>query len=243
MANQIIEAIEKALADAQVKLQSAAAPDAVEAVRIELIGRKGLLPALSKQMGSVPPEERGATGKAFNSAREQLQNMIDEALSRLSSVADASADSIDLTLPGRRAAVGHKHPVVKVIDECAAYRPGQGGTWITPKMRRAYKEFHRLGRAHSFETFSEKGELIGGLYGVHVGGVFCGESMFFKESCASKFALAGMFEFLKNRDVELIDTQMLTPTLAQFGAEEISRDEYWQILESLREKAVKWHSN
>ncbi|MBO5923504.1 MAG: phenylalanine--tRNA ligase subunit alpha, partial [Lentisphaeria bacterium] len=120
MANQIIEAIEKALADAQVKLQSAAAPDAVEAVRIELIGRKGLLPALSKQMGSVPPEERGATGKAFNSAREQLQNMIDEALSRLSSVADASADSIDLTLPGRRAAVGHKHPVVKVIDECAA---------------------------------------------------------------------------------------------------------------------------
>ena len=93
MANQIIEAIEKALAEAQVKLQAAAAPDAVEAVRIELIGRKGLLPALSKQMGSVPPEERGATGKAFNSAREQLQNMIDEALTRLSNVADASGSN------------------------------------------------------------------------------------------------------------------------------------------------------
>ncbi len=119
MANQIIEAIEKALADAQIKLQAAAAPDAVEAVRIDLIGRKGLLPALSKQMGSVPPEERGATGKAFNSAREKLQNMIDEALARLSNAVDASGCSIDLTLPGRRMAVGHKHPVVKVIDECA----------------------------------------------------------------------------------------------------------------------------
>ena len=127
----------------------------------------------------------------------------------------------------------------RVIDECAAaYRPGQGGTWITPKMRRGYKDFHRQGKAHSFETFNEKGELIGGLYGVHVGGVFCGESMFFIESCASKFALAGMFEFLKNRGVELVDTQMVTPTLAQFGAEEISRSEYWQMLEKLRMKPV-----
>ena len=120
MANQIVEAIEKALADAQARLQAAAAPDAVEAVRIDMIGRKGLLPALSKQMGSIPPEERGAAGKAFNTAREKLQNMIDEALNRLNSAADAAADSIDLTLPGRRTAVGHKHPVVKVIDECAA---------------------------------------------------------------------------------------------------------------------------
>jgi phenylalanyl-tRNA synthetase alpha chain len=120
MANQIVEAIEKALADAQARLQAAAAPDAVEAVRIDMIGRKGLLPALSKQMGSIPPEERGAAGKAFNTAREKLQNMIDEALTRLNSAADAAADSIDLTLPGRRTAVGHKHPVVKVIDECAA---------------------------------------------------------------------------------------------------------------------------
>ena len=119
MANMIVEAIEKALAEAQVKLQAATAPDAVEAVRIDLIGRKGLLPALSKQMGSIPPEERGAAGKAFNTAREQLQNMIDEAMQRLSGAADSAADSIDLTLPGRRTAVGHKHPVVKVIDECA----------------------------------------------------------------------------------------------------------------------------
>ncbi len=129
----------------------------------------------------------------------------------------------------------------RVIDECAAaYRPGQGGTWITPKMRRAYKTFHRQGRAHSFETHNEKNELIGGLYGVHVGGVFCGESMFFKESCASKFALAGMFEFLKEKGVELVDIQMMTPTLAQFGAVEITRQEYWRSLELLRVKSVKW---
>ncbi len=119
MANQIVEAIEKALAEAQIKLQAATAPDAVEAVRIDLIGRKGLLPALSKQMGSIPPEERGAAGKAFNTAREKLQSMIDEALDRLSNAADSESDGIDLTLPGRRMAVGHKHPVVKVIDECA----------------------------------------------------------------------------------------------------------------------------
>ncbi|MBE6379472.1 MAG: phenylalanine--tRNA ligase subunit alpha [Lentisphaerae bacterium] len=119
MANQIVEAIEKALADAQVRLAAATAPDAVEAVRIDLIGRKGLLPALSKQMGSIPPEERGVTGKAFNTAREQLQQMLDAALERLNSAADADAAGIDLTLPGRRVDVGHKHPVVKVIDECA----------------------------------------------------------------------------------------------------------------------------
>ena len=75
MANQIVEAIEKALADAQARLQAATAPDAVEAVRIDMIGRKGLLPALSKQMGSIPPEERGAAGKAFNTAREKLPLM------------------------------------------------------------------------------------------------------------------------------------------------------------------------
>ena len=129
----------------------------------------------------------------------------------------------------------------QVIEECAAaYRPGQGGTWITPKMIRAYKSFHRCGHAHSFETYNEDGALIGGLYGVHVGGIFCGESMFFKESCASKFALAGMFRFLKSAGVKVVDTQMVTPTLALFGAKEISRDEYWQKLEALRDEKILW---
>ena len=128
-----------------------------------------------------------------------------------------------------------------VIEECAAaYRPDQDGTWITPKMIRAYKAFHRQGHAHSFETRNEKGELIGGLYGVHVGGVFCGESMFFKESCASKFALVNMFLFLQALGVQLVDTQMVTPTLELFGAKEIKREAYWEHLAALRDLEIPW---
>lgn len=129
----------------------------------------------------------------------------------------------------------------QVIEACAAaYRPGQNGTWITPKMIAAYKEFHRQGFAHSFETFNAKGELAGGLYGVHVGGIFCGESMFFKESCASKFALKEMFAFLSRIGVKLVDVQMVTPTLALFGAGEIPREKYWEELAALRDLPVKW---
>ena len=132
----------------------------------------------------------------------------------------------------------------QVIEACAAAeRPGQEGTWITPKMIAAYKEFHRQGFAHSFETFDENNELAGGLYGVHQGGVFCGESMFFRESCASKFALAGMFVFLRQIGVKLVDIQMVTPTLALFGAREIPREEYWQELCSLRDLPVVWPSS
>ena len=127
----------------------------------------------------------------------------------------------------------------QVIDECAAAsRPGQPGTWITPEMRRGYKEFHRAGFAHSFETFDENGQLIGGLYGVLAGAVFCGESMFFKESGASKFALANMFAILQKSGVEFVDTQMVTPTLAMFGAVEISREEYWKILLDFRDADI-----
>ena len=131
----------------------------------------------------------------------------------------------------------------RVIEECAAaYRPGQEGTWITSKMVRAYKAFHCKGHAHSFETFDENNTLIGGLYGVHVGGIFCGESMFFKESCASKFALAGMFKQLQQMGIKVVDTQMVTSTLALFGAEEITRDEYYQKLETLRDEKILWQN-
>lgn len=129
----------------------------------------------------------------------------------------------------------------RVIEECAAaYRPGQDGTWIVPKMVEAYKKFHRRGKAHSFETYDENGVLIGGLYGVHVGGIFCGESMFFKESGASKFALAGMFTFLRELGVQIVDTQMVTPTLELFGAETIAREEYWERLEALRSLPIQF---
>jgi len=119
----------------------------------------------------------------------------------------------------------------KVIDACAEVpRPGQDGTWITPKLLAAYKYFHRCGYAHSFETYDEHGELAGGMYGVSVNRIFCGESMFFRKSGASKFALVKAVEYLKAREVVLLDTQVVTPTTALFGAREIPRAEYMKLL-------------
>lgn len=120
MANVVVEAIERALADAASRLACAETPEAVEAVRVDIIGRKGLFPALSKQMGDLSPEERAAAGRAFNPAKEKLSALIDAALARLRSKAEAAGSRIDMTLPGRRPAVGHKHPIVKVVDECVA---------------------------------------------------------------------------------------------------------------------------
>lgn len=122
-----------------------------------------------------------------------------------------------------------------VIRACAAApRRGQDGTWITGKIISAYCEFHRLGFAHSFETFDRAtGELAGGLYGVSIGGIFCGESMFHRVAGASKFAFLGLAGVLRAHGVELIDTQMVTPLTASFGAAEIPRPEYLALLERL----------
>ncbi len=120
----------------------------------------------------------------------------------------------------------------EVITNCArAERPGQDDTWITSEMIKVYCEFHRLHYAHSFEAYDENGVLAGGLYGISVGKIFCGESMFFRVSGASKFAFVKMVEFLKSRGVVLIDTQMVTNATAAFGARLISRDEYLLLLE------------
>ncbi len=122
-----------------------------------------------------------------------------------------------------------------VIAACAAAsRPGQDGTWITPKLVQAYREFHRQGVAHSLEAFSPGGELVGGWYGISLGRLFCGESMFFRESGASKFAFVHGVELLRARGVKLLDTQMVTPLTAQFGAREISRADYLAQLRLLR---------
>ena len=118
-----------------------------------------------------------------------------------------------------------------VITACAAMkRPDQEETWITGEMIRTYVEFHRLGYAHSFETYDENGQLAGGLYGISVGRIFCGESMFYRVSGASKFAFVKMVEFLREKGVVLIDTQMVTNATASFGAKLIPRSEYLQLL-------------
>lgn len=124
----------------------------------------------------------------------------------------------------------------EVIDACAAAeRPGQDGTWITQKILRTYKEFHRLGYAHSFETFDRMtGKLAGGLYGISIGKIFCGESMFHRISGASKFAFLGLINALKKNGVALIDTQMVTPLTQSFGAYEVPAAEYIKMLRELR---------
>ncbi|MDF3077079.1 MAG: leucyl/phenylalanyl-tRNA/protein transferase [Sphingobacteriaceae bacterium] len=116
-----------------------------------------------------------------------------------------------------------------VIRECAQVeRRDQPGTWLTDEMQEAYIELHRLGYAHSVETW-ENGELVGGLYGVAVNNVFCGESMFSKTSNASKAALIWL---CRNKDYELIDCQVHTEHLESMGAGFISRAEYMKVLKS-----------
>ncbi len=126
-----------------------------------------------------------------------------------------------------------------VILNCATQkRPDQGGTWITPKLIRAFKEFHRAGYAHSFEVFSPENVLCGGLYGVSLGKIFCGESMFHSADDASKYALLSAMATLRNAGVEILDSQVPTPTTTLFGVEEIPRKEYLRLLNRLAGKPL-----
>jgi leucyl/phenylalanyl-tRNA--protein transferase len=128
-----------------------------------------------------------------------------------------------------------------VMEACAQVpRPGQSGTWITEKLSRAYRAFHRAGYAHSLEVWFEE-ELVGGLYGVYVGGVFSGESMFFLKPNASKLAVVWMVEFLKTQGLAWMDIQIVTPVLEQFGGKYISRDEYLARLEIAKPMAKPIH--
>lgn len=119
-----------------------------------------------------------------------------------------------------------------VIDECAAPRDRDGGgTWITVEMREAYRTLHRQGYAHSVETWLA-GRLVGGLYGVHLGGVFFGESMFSRETDASKVALSGLVRHAVLTGIELIDCQMPSSHLASLGSRPIPRTEFLRLIAS-----------
>ncbi len=119
-----------------------------------------------------------------------------------------------------------------VINACAEPRTGSSGTWITPEMADAYSELHASGYAHSVECWSDR-QLLGGLYGVSIGRVFFGESMFSRATDASKVAFAWLVRHLMDRDFELIDCQVYSPHLASLGAEEISREEFVGRLQAL----------
>lgn len=120
----------------------------------------------------------------------------------------------------------------EVIRACAEPRRDQDGTWITDEMAEAYLRLHRSGRAHSVETWIG-GTLAGGLYGVELGRMFYGESMFARAPDASKIALAHLVRQLARRDCGMIDCQMKTPLLARFGAREIPRREFVRKLAEL----------
>ena len=119
-----------------------------------------------------------------------------------------------------------------LVAACAAPREDGVGTWITAEMRRAYLELHRLRHAHSFETWFE-GELVGGLYGVRIGALFCGESMFSRSRDASKVAFARLVQHALETGVRLIDCQLPTPHLASLGAETVTREGFLARLPGL----------
>ncbi len=121
----------------------------------------------------------------------------------------------------------------EVIHHCKRIpRPGQEGTWITDEVERAFIKMHELGHAHSAEVWKD-GELVGGLYGIRMGKVFFGESMFSKQSNASRYAFIKYVEQLKNEGVELIDCQVYTEYLESMGAKMILRSEFIRLLNEL----------
>jgi leucyl/phenylalanyl-tRNA--protein transferase len=129
------------------------------------------------------------------------------------------------------------------MEACAAPRDGQGGTWITAAMISAYTELHQHGLAHSVETWME-GKLVGGLYGIGLGRMFYGESMFSLATDASKIAFVHLVRHLEHWGYGMIDCQMKTAHLASLGAREIPRAEFSQKLSELvnfPEDIGHWH--
>ncbi len=140
-----------------------------------------------------------------------------------------------LRVPERLARLRRNTPLTITIDRdfpavihaCRhVLRPEAEGTWITPAIVRAYQQLHYAGHAHSVEVWNDSGELVGGLYGVSVGGAFSGESMFHTVGNASKLALLFLVEHLTARGATWIDIQQLTPHMKALGAHEIPRDKF-----------------
>ncbi len=141
--------------------------------------------------------------------------------------------SLRKTLRARRYEVRLDSDFAAVIGACAtAPRPGQDGTWISPDMMDAYIRLHELGWAHSVEVYAE-GNLTGGLYGLGIGRMFYGESMFSRRSNASKIAFAHLVRYLLAHDFAMVDCQMRTEHLASLGGREIPRDDFLARLQQL----------
>jgi len=124
----------------------------------------------------------------------------------------------------------------EVIESCAD--PRRPGGWITHDIKGAYRRLHELGWAHSVEAWTEDGRLAGGLYGVAIGGLFAGESMFHRHRDGSKVALVGLVDRLREGGAELLDVQWATPHLTSLGAVDIGRREYLARLARARDQTL-----
>ena len=126
-----------------------------------------------------------------------------------------------------------------VMRACSMPRSEEDGVWISDEMVLAYTELHRLGFAHSVEAYLD-GQLVGGLYGVSIGAVFCGESMFSKFPNSSKVAFHYLIQILNANQFELLDTQFINDNVLRYGAIEISRDTYLRRLAKALKKNCKF---
>jgi len=126
------------------------------------------------------------------------------------------------------------------IQACAAPRQGAPDTWLNAEMIESYAELHRLGFGHSVETYLAD-RLVGGLYGIQLGRVFFGESMFSRERDASKVAMARLIEECSARDIQLIDCQVASAHLASLGAREIARSEFVALLRRYARRLPRGH--
>jgi leucyl/phenylalanyl-tRNA---protein transferase len=169
--------------------------------------RHGLFPMAETRRGErlywLDPERRGVLPLAgFHLSRRLARTVL----------SDAFAVTVDADFAA-------------TVTGCASAAPGREDTWINPQIERLFSELHHLGYAHSVES-RQGGQLVGGLYGVAIGGVFFGESMFSVVRDASKVALVHLVARLRLGGFHLLDTQFVTAHLAQFGAEELPREEY-----------------
>jgi len=149
--------------------------------------------------------------------------------------------SLQKTLRQRGFDVSHDQAFSEVIQACAAPRDAQGGTWITHDMQQAYQVLHDVGVAHIVEVWLQ-GELVGGLYGVAIGRVFFGESMFHRVTDASKVAFVHLVARLRSWGYELIDCQVSSGHLLSLGAENIPRDAFAERLNRLCNQAPAAHA-
>jgi leucyl/phenylalanyl-tRNA--protein transferase len=145
--------------------------------------------------------------------------------------------SLRKLLRRRRFGVTMDRDFPAVIKACAEPRDPEGGTWLLPEMIAAYRALHVRGIAHSVEVWEEE-SLVGGLYGVAIGGVFFGESMFSRVSNASKVALVHLCRRLAARDFGLIDCQVLTAHLIRMGAVQMRRSRFIDMLAALRDRPL-----